>query len=363
MVNTSVEAREKSCSTGMIIRESDPLNLEAPFAALDGLITPTDQFYVRSHFPVPQVKVADWRLRVEGAVKKPVELTLDDLRKMKSKRQIVTLECAGNARIFLAPQVPGAQWGLGAVSTAEWTGVRLSDILERAGVKPGAVDVVLEGADQGKPKEPPIPPEKIRYSRSLPLAKVDEDALLAYEMNGAPLTAPHGFPLRAVVQDWFGMSSVKWLSRIVVIEEAFQGYFQTIDYAYWVQQNGIPVRVPITEMQVKAQIARPAPHEIVGRDTDYRISGAAWGGASAVTRVEVSVDGGKTFAEAELLGKPVPHAWRLWQHKWHTPFGPGPCTLVARATDASGHVQPAERDAHWGSYVICHTLGMEVEVR
>jgi len=337
--------------------------LESPFSALDGLITPTERFYVRSHFPKPAVSVDGWRLKVEGMVERPFELSYEDLLAMPATTQIATLECAGNARVSLVPQVPGAQWGFGAVSTAEWTGVPLAALLQQAKLTVGAVDVVLEGADQGAAKELPAPPATIHYARSLPVSKAEDGVLLAYFMNGERLPASHGFPLRAVVPGWYGMASVKWLSRIIVTDRPFQGYFQTTDYAHWERRDGIPVRVPIREMQVKAQIARPAPHEVVPRDTDYRMFGAAWSGSSNVIRVEVSRDGGKTYSDAHLLGSVVPYTWRLWEYSWRTPGATGPIILMVRATDASGHSQPGERDADWGTYVVCHTLPVEVQIR
>jgi DMSO/TMAO reductase YedYZ molybdopterin-dependent catalytic subunit len=169
---------------------------------------------------------------------------------------------------------------------AEWSGVLLRDVLERAGINSDAREVVLEGADRGAIKEPPRPPSEINYARSVPLEKANADVLLAFEMNGAPLTPAHGFPLRVVVPGWFGMASVKWLQRIVVTREPFNGYYQSIDYTYWEERDGMPTLVPLAEMRVKAQIARPHMDELVAAGQEYRVHGAAWGGEHDVVKVE-----------------------------------------------------------------------------
>ena len=346
---------------GHIIRRKEPENLEFPFAALDSYLTPNESFYVRSHFPRPTIERAAWRLAVSGSVERELELTFDELRALPSEVRTVTLECAGNGRVFLVPKANGDNWELGAVSTAEWKGVRLRDVLARAGVKRDAVEIVLIGADKGEPDDTPKPPGKIAFSRAIPCAKAD-DVLLAYEMNGEPLPSAHGAPVRAIVPGWYGMASVKWLVRIVATAEPFRGYFQSTDYSYWAEQAGIPIRVPLGEMKPKAQIARPGLDEIIDAGREYRIFGAAWAGESALARVEVSTDNGKTFAEATLLGEPVAHAWRLWEFMWRTP-SVGAHTLLARASDSQGHCQPAAHEAKYGNYVIWHTLPVDVEVR
>ncbi len=350
---------------GLVVRDKNPENLEFPFASLNSAVTPNEQFFIRSHFPVPKVNARSWRLRVEGRVERPLELCHEDLRDFPRHAVTATLECAGNSRIFLHPKVSGLQWELGAVGNAQWSGVPLAALLERAGVKPGAVEVVLEGADSGEIKKEPVSPGKIHYARGLPLAKaLDPDVILATHMNGEPLPLAHGFPLRAVVPDWYGMASVKWLTRILVSDRDFRGYFEGSDYTYWEQRDGLPIQLlPVGEVEVKAQIARPALHEVVAADSVYRVHGAAWTGNSVITRVEVSTNGGRSWKEAQLLGESVRHAWRLWEYHWKTPSKPGPCVLMARATDARGRVQPMQRDTHRGTYMITHIQPIEVEVR
>jgi DMSO/TMAO reductase YedYZ molybdopterin-dependent catalytic subunit len=360
--------------TRLIPRVQDPENLEGPFAALDSFLTPTDRFYVRNHFAMPKLDVRTWRLRVEGHVRKPLELTYDDLRKIPQRTQVVTLECAGNARSFLTPKPKGVPWELGAVGTAEWTGVPLFNLLGLAGlptdeqellrfVRSGA-EVLLEGADSGLLKEDPRPQGPVSFARSLPLSRAwKPDVLLALRMNGSDLPPAHGYPLRAIVPGWYGMASVKWLTRIVVLERPFRGYFQTIDYSYWQKQDGLAVLTPITDLQVKAAVARPAPQEVVAANSNYRVHGAAWAGEAEVAKVEVSTDGGTTWAEAKLLDDAVPHAWRRWEYAWRTPAQPGAYTVRARATDKSGRVQATERDPDRRNYMISHVLPIPVTVR
>jgi DMSO/TMAO reductase YedYZ molybdopterin-dependent catalytic subunit len=348
---------------GMIVREREPLNLEMPFGSLDGFITPVELFFVRCHFSIPQIDMKTWRLRIEGEVETPFELTYDELKEMQTRTLPVTLECAGNGRAFLTPQVPGAQWERGAVSNAEWTGVPLADVLRRAGVQESAREVILEGADEGEIKEPPRPAGKIHYARSMPLKKAGDDVLLAFKMNGEELTPTHGAPLRAVVPGWYGMASVKWLTRIIASARSFNGYYQTIDYARWERGLSAPTLVPITEMRVKAQIARPGFADAVRAGQDYLVHGAAWTAEADITKVEISTDAGATWQNARLIGEPIRNAWRLWEYDWQVPAKPGKATLMARATDSAGRTQPAGRDDDQGSYIINHIIPVEVDVR
>jgi DMSO/TMAO reductase YedYZ molybdopterin-dependent catalytic subunit len=347
---------------GKIVRSEEPLNLEMPFEKLDGFITPTKQFYVRSHFPIPKIDRKTWRLRVEGEIEKPFELNYDELLKLASRTIPATLECAGNSRSFLEPKVKGVAWGLGAVGNAEWTGVPLSILLDRAGVKAGAVEVILEGADQGPLTEPKGPPGNVQFARSVPIVKAREDVLLAYKINGDDLPPENGFPVRAIVPGWYAVASIKWLQKIIVTNKPFAGYYQTLDYAYWERRGGLAELVPISEMQIKAEIAQPKPGEVVSANSDVHVRGAAWTGESEVTRVEFSADGGATWHDAQLDERPTRHAWRFWEYNWRTPSQAGRQTLVARATDSRGRTQPVKRDLDRGTYMITHLLPIEVEV-
>jgi len=274
----------------------------------------------------------------------------------------VTLECAGNNRNFLEPKVKGVQWGLGAVSTAEWTGVVLSMLLDRAIVRPSAHEVILEGADRGKPDDPKSPAGELKFAWSIPLEKASS-VLLAYKMNDVDLPPEHGFPVRAIVPGWYGMASIKWLQRIIVTDQPFSGYFQTLDYAFWKRRGDMVERVPLSEMQTKAEIARPAEGEIVPANSHVRVQGAAWTTNGEIIKVELSTDGGSTWNDAKLLGEAKPNAWRLWEFNWKTPAAAGKQTLISRATDSRGRTQPAEHDPDRGTYMINHLLPITVEVQ
>src|SRR6266571_2757975 len=249
----------RSSPAGLIIRQKEPDNLETPFDQLDSFLTPTELFYIRSHFQAPRLELGSYRLHIDGAVRNPISLSYSELRDMPSETRGAILECAGNGRVFLVPHAAGAQWELGAVGNAEWTGVPLRALLERAGLEDDACDVVLEGADRGTPTEEPIPPGPISYARSVPREKaVQPEVLIAYQMNGRDLSRDHGHPVRAIVPGHYGMASVKWLTRIQAVREPFQGYWQTSDYAYWDSLDGRPVRRPLSEMNPKSTIARPS---------------------------------------------------------------------------------------------------------
>ncbi len=348
---------------GLIERVREPRNLEFPFHTLDGFLVSNDRFYVRNHFPMPRLETATWRLRVEGAVTRPLDLTYDQLRELPNRSVTAALECAGNSRAMNVPPLRGVGWQQGAVGNAEWTGVPLVAVLERAGIRSGAVEVVLEGADRGEVTAEPRPQGPIAFARSLPLAKArQEQVLLAFRMNGADLPAAHGFPVRALVPGWYGMASVKWLTRVIVTDTPFQGFWQTADYSYYERVQGLPVLRPITEMLVKAQIARPRAGEIVRAGAAVRVHGAAWTGESEVARVEISGDSGRTWADARLLGRGQRYAWRLWEHSWRVPAQAGRVTLMARASDARGRTQPAHRDPDRRNYMVNHVLLVEVQV-
>jgi DMSO/TMAO reductase YedYZ molybdopterin-dependent catalytic subunit len=346
-----------------IVRSDAPLNLEMPFETAETFITPTESFYVRTHFPIPKIDRDAWWLHVEGEVEKPFAINYEELVELESLTIPVTLECAGNNRNFLEPKVKGVQWGLGAVGTAEWTGVALSVLLDRAVVRSNAREVILEGSDHGILDDPKSPPGELTFARSVPLEKAQRDVLLAYKMNGKDLPPEHGFPLRAIVPGWYAMASIKWLQRIIVTDRPFTGYYQTLDYSYWKRRGDIGELSPVAELQVKTEIAKPAQDETVPANSSVRIHGAAWASGNEIARVEVSTDGGSTWKDATLLGESKSNAWRFWEFNWQTPTVPGKQTLVARATDSLGQTQPAHRDPDRGTYMINHLLPIEVDVR
>jgi DMSO/TMAO reductase YedYZ molybdopterin-dependent catalytic subunit len=358
-----MQQQEAQLRDGRIVRGENPLNLEMPFEKLDTFITPTDSFYVRTHFPIPAIDKDAWWLHIEGEVEKPFAINYEQLLKLKSLTLPVTLECAGNNRNFLEPKVKGAQWGLGAVGTAEWTGVPLSMLLDRAGLKTSACEVILEGADGGMLGDPKSPPGELKFARSIPLQKARADVFLAYKMNGGELPPEHGFPLRAIVPGWYAMASIKWLQRIIVTDQPFTGYYQTIDYAYWKRRGDIAELAPLNELQIKAEIAKPVQGETVPANSSVRVHGAAWTCDGEITKVELSTDGGATWSKANLIGEAKPNTWRLWEFDWRTPSSPEKQVLIARTTDSLGRTQPVQRDPDRGTYMINHLLPIEVEVR
>ena len=358
-----MEKARRSRELGLVIRQMEPLNLETPLDRVDSYLTPPELFYVRSHFRVPKLELTDYQLRIEGAVRNPVALRYDQLRAMPSETRVATLECAGNGRVFLVPQTAGAQWELGAVGNAEWTGVPLRALLERAGLDDDACEIVLEGGDRGTPTEPPVPPGVISYARSLHRDKaMQSEVLIAYEMNGRDLPVEHGYPVRAIVPGHYGMASVKWLTAIRAVREPFLGYWQTSDYGYWDDASGQPVRRALGALKLKSQIVRPREYETLVPNQVYPVFGAAWGGETEVSGIAVSADGGQTWADAEFVDDVQPYAWRRWTYEWLTPRAPGRYRLMARATGGDGSVQPDTHDPKYGSYVIHHPLPIEVVV-
>lgn len=332
----------------LIVRSARPEDLETPVHLLTSWITPNDLFYVRSHFYTPSIEPGAWRLRVDGEAGNPLELTLDDIVRLPSTTTVVTLECAGNGRAFFDPPVAGVQWEKGAVGTAAWTGVRLADILRMAGVKPSARYIWLDGADRGIGRAPD-------FVRSVPVDKaMHPETLLAYAMNGEPLPVSHGFPLRAIVPGWEGAYSVKWLTHLQASARDHDGPFVQAGYRYPRRPvpPGTPVpaseTVPLRALPVKSLITSPAENAAVSRDV--RISGFAWAGETGIGRVDVSVDGGRTWAEAGLGRDRARYAWRQFEYRWRPPDG-GSYLVLSRATDDRGLVQPIVPEWNPAGYV------------
>src|SRR5947209_2138620 len=340
------QACQEAADAGLLVVRADPLNCETSIPDLTGgAITPTDRFYLRDHFPIPDLDGEHYRLSVRGLVQRPLEVSLGDLHNMPSESRVVTLECAGNGRSLFDPAVPGEPWGLGAVSTAEWTGVPLIELLGRAGVQPGATQVVFRGADSGNVAGADAP---IRFERSLPVERIkDAGALLAYAMNGEALPAPHGYPLRLIVPGWYAVASVKWLTEILVTDRPFDGYFQATKYWYEWVRGGSDEREPVTLLNVRALIVTPAPGMTVRRG-ETAIRGLAWSGAERIARVEVSLNDGP-WQEARLIGEGRRGAWQWWELL--ASFDEvGPLVVRARATDASGRTQPDQAEWNRNGY-------------
>jgi DMSO/TMAO reductase YedYZ molybdopterin-dependent catalytic subunit len=325
----------------LIIRSLRFYDLETPVTLLNSWITPVDLFFVRNHMSEPTTFDPDaYRLTVGGEVEHPLSLTLADLKKLATATVTDTLECAGNGRGFYQPHVPGVQWQRGAVGTARYTGPRLKDVLARAGVKPTGKHVMFKGLDE--------PPSKVpAFIRSIPIEKaLDPDTLLAMQMNGAPLLKHHGYPVRALTPGWVGAASCKWLTEIRVLDREFEGNFMKPAYRMPKESvaPGTEVNpeetVPVTSLYVKSLITRPAEGTAVKLGLVH-IGGAAWAGEAEVTKIDVSTDGGRTWNPAQLARDHAKYAWRFFAYAWK-PARPGAYTLMSRATDSQGRVQPAQ---------------------
>jgi DMSO/TMAO reductase YedYZ molybdopterin-dependent catalytic subunit len=296
---------------------------------------PNVRFYVRNHFQIPNLDVETFRLVVGGLVDRPLSLSVKDLHNMRSHTLVATLECAGNGRTLFDPPIAGEKWDLGAVSTAEWTGVPLVEVLDRAGVRRNATEVIFRGADSGSVEGAS---GSIRFERSLQLDWASNpDVLLAYAMNGEPLPIQHGYPLRLIVPSWYAVASVKWLTDIEVSDQPFAGHYQFDKYCYEYGRDGEINREPVTLQRVRALVTEPeADHEV--RQGELVIRGVAWSGAAPIARVDVSVgDGG--WQQARLVGERSRHRWQWWELITRVDK-PGPVTIRARAADLADRTQP-----------------------
>jgi sulfane dehydrogenase subunit SoxC len=320
-----------------------------PLEALRWDVTPVGLHYLLTHYDIPNVDAESWRLEIDGLVERAGRLSLDDLRARHAVEMAVTMECAGNGRAHVEPHVESQPWLLEAVGTARWRGTSVAGLLEDAGVREGAVDVLFTGLDRGVEGG-----EEQPYARSLPLAEVVAgDAILAYEVNGVPLPPQHGYPLRLVVPGWYGMTSVKWLSQISVLDAPFEGY--QMRQSYRRRQSEDEPGEPITRMAPRSLMIPPGIPEFMSRSRvmtagSCELRGRAWAGMSEITGVDVSIDGATTWHEAELdddaLGR---WAWRSWRFTWGAE--PGDHELCCRARDAAGNVQPLEPPWNVGGYM------------
>lgn len=316
-------------------------NHSMPLEALRYAITPAGLHYLLIHFDIPAIDPAGYELAVGGHVRNALRVNLDQIRSGPAQTLAVTLECAGNGRARLSPRPQSQPWLGEAVGTAEWTGTSLAPILEEAGLMDGARDVVFTGFDRGVQGG-----VDQLYERSLPIGEaMREEVLLVYAMNGRPLPPQHGFPLRLIVPGWYGMTHVKWLRSITVIDREFSGYQQATAYHYRTQ-DGDP-GVPVTRMLPRALMVPPGVPDFMSRTrfvepSSHVVEGRAWSGRAPIARVDFSADGGESWSPAELEDAVSPYAWRRWTAKWEADR-PGEFELCARAADAAGNVQPLEQ--------------------
>jgi DMSO/TMAO reductase YedYZ molybdopterin-dependent catalytic subunit len=345
---------------GMIVHSSRPEDFEMPLDGFGDFITPADRFFVRSHHYAARVNLSTWKLEIGGLVEKPVSWTFEQIERMPKREITAVIECAGNGRGLYEPPVPGLQWKFGAVGNGRWAGVRLADLLKSAGVRAGAKELLMDGADQPIGAMP-------KFQRTIPLEKaLDPDTLLAYELNGRTLPVLHGFPLRLVAPGWAGDCWMKWVTRLTLIDREFEGFFMKTAYRH----PGRPVRPgsavdpaemkPVTSLRVKSVIGSPAPPYSV-QPGPLKISGAAWSGGSPIAKVEVSLDGGRRWSPARLGQDGGRYSWRLWEHTVPS-IAPGYYSVMARAADASGDTQPFSQEWNPSGYQwnVVHAAGVQV---
>jgi len=329
---------------------------------LEGLrydVTPVGMHYLLIHFDVPEADEASWTLSIGGLVLEPLEVSIADLRSRPSVTLPVTMECAGNGRARLSPRPISQPWLTEAIGTAEWTGTPLRPLLEEAGVRDEAIELVFAGADRGIQGE-----VEQDYERSLSIADaMREEVILAYEMNGEPLPPQHGYPLRLLVPGWYGMTSVKWLTRITAVAEPFEG-FQQLAYRY--RQQPEDDGMPVTRMEPRSLMIPPGIPDFLTRSRmvdagRHVLRGRAWSGWGPIERVEVSADGGSTWETAALGDAGSPHTWRSWSFDWDAQ--PGTVELCCRAADAAGNEQPLEPSWNLGGFSNNSVQRVSVEVR
>ena len=316
-----------------------------PKASGRELTTANADFFIRNHFETPRISSDTWNLEIAGLVSTPLKLSYSDLLLMTPVRLLCTVECAGNLS------------GGKGVGNAVWSGVPLGSLLKQAGVKSRTNTLILHGADSGSGEDLPV---NTHFARSIPLEKAMNDStILAYEMNGSPLPADHGFPLRAIVGGWYGMDSVKWLTRIELTDQPFQGYFQQKYYVV-TQKDGTPR--PVTQMLISSKFVRPSQGEEI-HDKSYRMEGVAWAGERKIAKVEVRMIDSQAWQAATLNPAPSPYIWTSWHYDWQVPK-PGKYTLEVRATDEAGSTQPEVRDTgRQDAYELNSSHRIDVMVR
>ena len=333
-----------------------------PLETLREAVTPVGLHYLLIHYDIPQVDAASWTLTVDGSVERELTLSLDDLRARRAAEVVATMECAGNGRAKLEPRPISQPWLLEAVGTGRWRGTSLAALLEEAGVGDGAVEVLFTALDRGIEND-----EEQWFQRSLPLAEaLRPEVLLAYDLNGAPLPPQHGFPLRLLVPGWYGMTNVKWLSQITVLDEPFDGYQQA--HGYRLRQAADEPGVPLQRIYPRALLVPPGIPDFMSRERTvergvHTIIGRAWSGHAPVASVDVSVDGGATWHAAALddgsLGE---WAWRGFSYQWEA-TDPGRRSLCCRARDEAGNEQPSETPWNVGGYANNAVQRVVVNVR
>ncbi len=317
----------------MRVMSEKPLNAETPVAHLQSWVTANAVFFKRNQGQIMSAPVGleTWRLSIDGLVEKKTELGFPDILCLPKVETAATLECSGNGRSLLGQKASGNPWTIGGVGNAVWGGVRLSEVLERAGVAAGARHVGFEGLDQ------PLGSAGIRFIRSIPLPKAMDSTILAYEMNGEPLPLEHGFPLRAVALGWTGANCVKWLSKITILDKPVAGFFMDKVYRVFQKDQDPATGVVVTAIPLKSIITAPENGAVLSGG-DVVVRGAAYAGDADIAKVEVSTDDGGTWQVAGFIGPRERYAWRRFEYRW--PASKGRYRILARATDTGGEIQP-----------------------
>nr|WP_295975239.1 sulfite oxidase [uncultured Bacillus sp.] len=344
----------------LVTRRLIPENQENPIHFISTAITPEHYFYRRNHFPYPALSEQSFLLSAGREVQRPLTFHYQDLLRMPSKELLVVLECSGNNRGHFRPRVFGEQWEGGAISQGIWRGVALRDLLKLTGMHSTAKEIVFEGYDYGKRTD--LEGEFV-FARSLPLEKaLHPDTFVAYALNGKPIPYKQGYPLRLIVPQWYAMASVKWLRTITVIDTHFNGPFQDIDYVYYPEKDSDAGKMPVTTIHVNSIIQQPLNWSVL--DTGiHQLHGIAWSGTGFITNVEISVDGGENWKRAAV--QPIsqnPYSWVFWTYTWVV-NQKGEYTIMSRATDSYGFVQP--KVAKWNrkgyGYNACSTVQVKVD--
>jgi DMSO/TMAO reductase YedYZ molybdopterin-dependent catalytic subunit len=353
-------AKEARAAGGELLELSArPTNYETPRSVFTERITPTEQFYIRSHFDAPEVNAASWRLKISGLVEEPLELSLEELSKMQQTSVEAVLQCAGNGRALFRPRMPGVQWRYGAMGSAEWRGVRLMDLIQRARPKKEAKHLRLQGLDKPLLSAPP-------FLRGIPMEKaLHPDTLVALSMNGAPLPPLHGFPARLIVPGWVGDDWVKWLAEIELRATEPEGFFYETAYRFPSKPRPAGEAVPpeemkpMTRLNVKSLIATPGAGQVLAPGV-HEIVGVAFSGEAAIAKVEVTVDG-KRWVKASLDPSPSKYGFRVFRWSWKAK--PGRFSLASRATDEKGATQPKAAAWNPSGYLFNAIDPIAVEVR
>jgi DMSO/TMAO reductase YedYZ molybdopterin-dependent catalytic subunit len=338
----------------LIVRSPRPINLESKLEDLTTYHTPENVFFVRNNLEAPAVDPTQWSLKVEGEVDNPLVLRLDDLRRLPTVTHDVVLECAGNGRSFHRPRASGIQWARGAVGNAAWRGVRLADVLALAKPRPTARHVAFDGADR------PPTPQAPDFIRSIPMWKAaNPSTMIALEMNGQPLPHLHGGPARALVPGFVASASIKWLERVMVLADEFDGFYMKSNYTAPRVDNDKEV-YSLQSLEVKSLIVHPVDGGRLAQPGRATIWGWAWSGEGELTGIDVSADGGQTWAAGTFTGSWDRYSWRKWEFAWDARTGSH--TLMARATDSLGRVQPASRASNRLGYRwnVIHAVKVDV---